>query len=162
MAAQQRDYGSRMEQLGPWQILAIAGLLLGTIEVFTPTFVTLPAGIAFLLTAGAGLVTDNWTVLLFVLVLNLGIVYWVFYKFVWPRMAQDAPKTGADAMAGKIATVTEALKPQGGGGYVKLYGDSWQAIADEAIPTGTRVMITALEGNKVIVRPLTGDETSSR
>ncbi len=149
-----------MSEAQPWQILTTIAFLLATAEVFTPAFVSLPAGIAFLLTAGVGLITSQWSILLPCLALNLIIVYWCFYSFVWPRLAKTAPKTAADAMAGKIGIVTENINPLTGNGYVKLYGDSWKAIATTPIEKGQRVLITAIEGNKVVVRLVHDDETA--
>ena len=143
----------------PWQTFAVVGLLLGIAELFTPTFFSLPAGLAFLATALVGVFTDHWMTLYVVLAINLAMVYGVFYKFVWPRLAKVAPKTNADAMAGKIATVTEAVDPATDEGEVKLYGDKFRVVAKDTFAVGTKVMITATEGNRVLIRALAEGET---
>gem|GEM_PF-1709431 len=142
-----------------WHYFAAMGVVLALVEIFTPTFFTMPAGLAFLATAAVGTMLDDTTLLFLVLAINLGVTYGVFYKFVWPRLQKSSPKTNADAMAGKIVTVSERIDPKTGEGYVKLYGDTWRVVAKDAFEVGDRVVITATVGNKVIVRaPLAEEE----
>jgi membrane protein implicated in regulation of membrane protease activity len=137
-----------------WQLLAAAGLVLALAEFFTPTFFTLPAGLAFIATAVWALFIESGVALLLVLAIHLTIVYFVFYKLVWPKLSKTAPKTNADAMAGKVATVVEAVEPDSGAGEVRLYGDRFRVVASRAFAVGTKVVITATDGNKVIIRAL--------
>jgi membrane protein implicated in regulation of membrane protease activity len=137
----------------PWQVLALIGASLAVLEFFTPSFFMLPAGIAFLLTALVAAFTADWPTLIGVLVVSLVLVYGVFSLLIWPKLRREAPRTGADGMAGKVAVVTEALVP-GGGGYVKLYGDTWQAVAEQRFEVGQKVRITGTDGNKVLVEAL--------
>ncbi len=134
-----------------WLLLAIIGVVLVILEIFTPSFVMLPAGLAFLLTAAISPFLSSLTANLAALTVNLVIVYGVFYRFVWPRLTKTAPRTAAFGMVGKVATVVEAIQPDGSSGYVKLYGDTWRAVANEAIEVGEKVTILATEGNKVVV-----------
>jgi len=144
----------------PWQILALVGVLLSAAEIFTPSFVMLPAGVAFLLTALVGAVVPPWsanrTALLAVLALWLLVVYATFYWLVWPKMskAPSAPKTGADGLVGKRATVSEAVVPGTSEGYVKLYGDTWRAVGTRRYEVGTEVLISGIDGNKVLIEPI--------
>lgn len=140
--------------LSAWQVFVIVGLLLAALEIFTPTFFALPAGIAFLMTAGFAVFLDDWVTLLVLLAANLTVVYFVFYRFVWPRMERDAPKMNADAMSGKVATVTEPVDPAADRGEVKLYGDRFRVVASQSFSVGARVMITGTQGNKVVIRAL--------
>ncbi len=138
----------------PWQILAALGLLLAILEFFTPTFFLLPAGVAFLATSVVALFVHNWTALCLLLAIHLGIVYFVFHSWVWPRLQRNAPRTNADAMAGQVGTVCEAVDPTTGAGYVKLYGDTWATVADRPFSVGTKVEIVGTVGNKVVIRAL--------
>ncbi len=138
----------------PWHLLAAIGLLLTAAEFFTPTFFALPAGLAFLATAAIGLFTESPTILAAALAVNLGIVYGTFYRFVWPRLQKNSPRSNADAMSGKIAVVTEAVDPVTGAGEVKLYGDLWRVVSRLPFEVGTRVAIVATQGNKVVIEPL--------
>lgn len=140
--------------LSAWQVFVVVGLLLAALEIFTPTFFALPAGIAFLMTAAVAVFLDDWVALFVILSVDLTIVYFVFYRFVWPRLERNAPKMNADAMSGKVATVTEAVDPASDRGEVKLYGDRFRVIASQSFSEGTRVMITHTQGNKVVIRAL--------
>lgn len=141
-----------------WQIFLVMGLLLAAFEMFTPTFFALPAGIAFVATAVVALFLTEWVSLFVVLAVNLTLVYFVFYRFVWPRLERSAPKMNADAMSGQVATVTEPVEPESDKGEVKLYGDRFRVIATEPFSVGARVMITGTRGNKVVIRALSADE----
>ncbi len=134
-----------------WQILVIAGVAFAILEIFTTNFVLLPIGIALLITAAAAPFIPGWTGVVALLAFNLIVVFAIFQQVVWPRLRKKAPATAASGMIGKIAVVSEAIVPATGAGYVKLYGDSWQAVSDQPFEVGARVLIIATEGNKVVV-----------
>lgn len=137
-----------------WHIFAALGVILVILEIFTPSFFMLPAGVAFLLTAAWAPLLDSLTANIGVLALHLIVIYTIFYLWVWPRMSKKAPQTNASGMSGQIATVTEAVRPDGTSGYVKLYGDSWRAISEHSFEIGERVVILRTDGNKVVVGPV--------
>ena len=136
-----------------WQILCAVGLALVAAELATGGFVMLPMGVAFLLTAGAALWVPGWEWLLGILGVNAVLVFAFFRKFVTSRFEVAAQPTGAEAMIGKQALVTEAIRAVDNSGYVKLYGDSWKAVSREGrdIDVGAKVTIVGIDGNKVIV-----------
>ncbi len=139
----------------PWVYLALVGVGFVILEIFTPSFFSLPAGLAFLATAALSpFLNLTWT--LAALVLWLLIVYSAFYLYVWPRLEKKAPRTGAHGMIGQVATVTEPIDARAQTGYVKLYGDSWRALSTETFQVGDRVVILQTEGNKVVVGPTGG------
>jgi inner membrane protein len=142
---------SSRDMIEPWQIFAGLGIALALAEVFTPSFFALPAGLAFLATAGVALFSRDWTLLSVVLAVNLGIVYATFHRFVWPKLQRKSTRTNAEGMTGKLALVTEAIDPKTGRGEVKLYGDSWRVVADRPFQVGDHVRIVRTEGNRVIV-----------
>ena len=135
-----------------WQLLASIGVALALAEFFTPSFFSLPAGLAFIFTACFAAFIEGWTAIYLILAVNLLVVYTTFYLWVWPKLRKTAPKSAADAMAGKIATVSEVVDPKTGAGEVKLYGDTWRVIARESFSIGDKVLITGTEGNKVIIK----------
>lgn len=138
----------------PWQILAVAGVLLFLAEFFTTSFFTLPAGLAFIATAFLAAFVKDWPILLGVLTVNLLVVYWAFHRWVWPRVRRTRTETNASGMVGQTALVTEPVDPTAGTGYVKLYGDSWRAVSEHAFEVGAKVKIIGIDGNKVVVGPL--------
>lgn len=66
------------------------------------------------------------------------------------------PRTGAGTLLGRIGEVREALDPRG---IVFLDGERWTARTEgEPIPVGTVVLVTAVDGITLTVRPATVTE----
>lgn len=134
-----------------WQVFASLGIALCLAEFFTPSFFALPAGLAFLATAGFALAIDDWTILSVILAGNLALVYATFQRFIWPHLQTKTTKSNAEGMTGKVAVVIEAVDPTTGQGEVKLYGDTWKVIAAQAFAVGEKVRIVRTEGNRVVI-----------
>ncbi len=68
-------------------------------------------------------------------------------------MGGDAEDTNIDAMAGKLAVVTEPIGGVTSPGYVKIAGDQWRCLpsVDQAIPVGAAVRVQRVEGATLIV-----------
>ena len=84
------------------------------------------------------------------------VVSIVLLALLWP-MARKHLKakivaTNADALVGRICTVTETIDPVEGG-RVKLGDVTWSARSDKAgpIPAGARVKVLKIQGAKVYV-----------
>src|SRR5947207_2973913 len=66
--------------------------------------------------------------------------------------AQRLPvKTGAETMIGK--TVTALTPIDGGGGRVFIEGESWNAVSDPPVEQGQPVVVTAVKGLTLRVKP---------
>jgi len=59
---------------------------------------------------------------------------------------------GAETLVGRTAVVVRALSPRG---QVQLDGEIWEARADENVPPGAEVTITAVDGLVLAVTPST-------
>lgn len=143
------------EGMVAWKIFAIIGVVLMIAEIFVSGFVLLPIGMGFLLAAAASLVIHDWFALLGLLAFFEITMFWFFQTYLKKLNAKTRAYTNAEGMIGKECTVIEAI-PKGGAGYVKLYGDQWQALSSVggSIAVGERVVITRTEGNKVYVEPI--------
>jgi membrane protein implicated in regulation of membrane protease activity len=141
--------------LPAWQIFAILGIALLIAEVFVSGFVLLPIGIAFLLTAGASVFSQDWPVLVAFLAVAQILVFWIFQNHLKKYLARTRAYTGAEGMIGAECTVIETIRPDRFG-QVKLYGDTWQAgtYHPEPLEKGRKVAITKIDGNKVFVEPV--------
>ena len=141
---------------GLYAALMVVGVILITIEAFTPAFGL--AGLAGLGMVGAGLYyvfpeghRIGWGVLFGILLamgLFLGAVLWAIV-----RSRRHGPLTGSEAMLGAKASVTEW---SGGRGWVLAHGERWQARADAplaAFAPGDPVRITAKRGLVLTVEP---------
>jgi membrane-bound serine protease (ClpP class) len=60
------------------------------------------------------------------------------------------PATGSEQLVGTVAEVTTPLEKltdsEACQGMVRLHGELWRAVALEAIPVGTHVRVTRIEG----------------
>lgn len=141
-------------ELENWHLLTLAGIGFIILEILVPGFILLPIGVGFLATALASLWVTDQTAILLILGANILVFLFVVRRFFQPS---DAPTlaTGVDDMVGKQAQVVETIDGDKLTGYVKLYGDQWRAIgpAGTVIAKGQTVIITAIDGNKVIVEP---------
>ena len=91
----------------------------------------------------------------------LGIVAYIVLLPVFRRWherhdAREA-RTGMDALLGRRATVTHAIRP-GHLGRARIDGDNWQVRCPEAIaeiPAGNEVVVTSYDSIILTVTPLT-------
>ena len=83
----------------------------------------------------------------------------VLFALLWPVVKKHLkPRivpTNADALVGRVCTVTERIDPLEGG-RVKVGDVTWRACvqAGEAIPVDSQVKILRIQGAKVIVEAL--------
>lgn len=135
-----------------WQLFAALGIAFVFLEAFAPGFILLPIGVAALITSPMTVVTSSWISQLAIFGVNLIVVFLVMKKFFKPIKAQGY-KSNADSMIGKIAIVVEPISASHPG-YVKLYGDRWQALthSQQTLAIDESVVIDKVDGNKVFVR----------
>jgi len=136
--------------------LLLFGLLLLVLEIKVTSFGLLTAGGVISLVFGSMILVDSPVP---ELQLSLRLVLPVVLGFttiavLLARLGLAAqrqlPATGAHAMVG---TVGQALTPiDASGGRVATHGEIWQATAAEAIPSGSRVRITRIDGLHLQVR----------
>ena len=134
-----------------WEILAIAGIVLITLEVLTPTFYFLPMGMALFATSFAASKTDSWVIITGVFAVSSFLSFMVFTRTLKKYHQKASTLTNVEGMVGKEVLVTEEITANGG--YVKLYGDSWKALSLNGtnFSKGEKVVIVDMDGNKVTV-----------
>lgn len=134
-----------------WWHWVVLGLVLIAAEMLAPAFYLIWFGLGALLVA---LATALWP-LGFAAQVATWTLASVAMVLLWFRYLKPRTKTLAGAsdvrMVGEIGLVTREIMPfeRGELRFQKpLAGsETWPCIADEAIPVGTRVRVTALEGN---------------
>jgi membrane-bound serine protease (ClpP class) len=144
-------------------LLMLVGMGLVAAEVFVPAFGLLfVAGIACFLLGGSMLfdlpeISDLnvsfWQVLVpsvagFALFAG-GVIFAV------GRALARAQTVGVPELIGLVGKAATPLAPEG---RVFVRGEYWSARADEAIPAGVRVEITAVEGMRLRVRRAPGED----
>ena len=140
-----------------WLVLLILFLMAegATVALVSLWFAAgaLAAIIAALLGASVGL---QLALFLVVSVALLAMLRPVLKKYVNPKIQ----RTNVDALVGQECTVIEAIDNLAATGRVKMGGMTWSArsIGEENIPTGTVVKIEAVQGVKLLVSPVAGQE----
>jgi membrane-bound serine protease (ClpP class) len=56
------------------------------------------------------------------------------------------PVSGAEAMIGACGVATKSIRPGETGGWVRVRGELWKAVAKESIGSGENIEVTAVEG----------------
>ena len=134
-----------------WWHWVVLGLVLIAAEMLAPAFYLIWFGLGALL---VGLATALWP-LGFAAQVATWTVASVAMVLLWFRYLKPKTKTSAGAsdvrMVGEIGLVIREVEPfaRGEVRFQKPLGGSetWPCIADETIPVGTRVRVTAHEGN---------------
>lgn len=147
-----------METLLPYMLWIWLGVTLSAIvvEICTTALVSvwfaigaLAAMVAAALGASMSL---QFSVFLALSILILALARPLAKRFLAPHVVP----TNADRVLGMTAQVTETIENRYGQGAVYVDGKTWSArSADgERIPQGQQVEVTAMEGVKLIVRPM--------
>jgi|WetSurMetagenome_2_1015567.scaffolds.fasta_scaffold906538_1 membrane protein implicated in regulation of membrane protease activity len=144
-----------MNDFSPWMYWVAIGIICVIIEIFYPAFFFLSIGIASIITGVlASLhIISSFIVLQIVIFGIVSILTFLSMKKLGKKVIAEPTKpTNVYALIGQFGTVTTNI-PASGRGHVKIGGEEWSATSQtgEALATGTKVVIVALDGNKVIV-----------
>jgi membrane-bound serine protease (ClpP class) len=137
--------------------LILGGLVLFVLEVFITSYGLLFAtGVACILMGGSMLfhmpeVSDLNVSFWSVLVPAVGAlaVFAGIVVFIVGRSLGRPQVAGVYELIGMVGRASSALEPEGS---VFVRGEYWNVRADEAIPAGDRVEVTAVEGLRLRVR----------
>ena len=134
-----------------WTIFAVV-MAIG--EIFTAGFFLLPfaigaGGAAILAWAGAG-VLAQWLVFFGLSVFSLAYLR----RFINRQDEEEQPKVGANRWVGEEGVVLADIDPVTDAGMVRILREEWRATAPEAIPKGSRIMVTDIQGARLTVEPL--------
>jgi membrane protein implicated in regulation of membrane protease activity len=138
-----------------WQVWLVAALLLCVAEMVAPGFWLLSVAVGCLAAGLVSLVVPG--VLVPVLsfaagtLLSLIGIRPVLLKYLHRR--SGGIKTNVDALAGKVAIVSERIDPETGKGRVLVEGEDWRAasLMDTPLEPGIRVMVVRVEGATLYV-----------
>ena len=102
------------------------------------------------------LITDNIVIQIVVFVAVTAAALIVTRPLV-KKIKDRAPEpTNSDRCIGKEGTVVTAIDNSAAAGQVRVGSSVWSSRSedDSIIPAGTRVVVTSIEGVKLIVKPL--------
>jgi len=136
-----------------WTIFAV---VLGIGEMFTAGFFLLPfaiggAAAAVLAWIGSPVVAQ-W--LVFFGVSMISLVY--LRKFIGHQDEGEQPRVGANRWVGSEGIVLQGIDPHTGTGMVRILNEEWRATAMGKIPAGSKIVVTNVDGARLIVEQLEG------
>lgn len=120
-----------------WQIFLILAMIFLLIEMFVPMLFFVNFALACFVVASLTIYTNDITVLTVVAVILSGLFLWLLRPILMEKLHA---KTGVeDKYIGKIVKVIEPINSNGGA--ITIYGERWNAKADEEIEAGADVKI---------------------
>lgn len=136
----------------PWQIWIIVALLFFLLEIFTAGFAVACFSIGALFSAAADAIGLSflWQLAIFAVVSILALIFIrplivkLFYK------GKDE-KTNADALLGRVGTVSEAIEPDSGKGRVAIDGDVWKAVSSDGSPVEVGAKVKVISRDSIII-----------
>ncbi len=143
----------------PW-IWLVIGVFFAVIELalLPGSFVILPFALSAFAASIAGFYDVPIEVQWAIFVVGGAILWYVMFRFA--RRWDDSsvtPGVGAERLVGLAAIVTRPIDPDDTErqGRVSVGGEVWGALADGdfSVDAGTKVVITAVNGTRVMVRP---------
>lgn len=134
-----------------WTIFAI---VLGIGEMFTAGFFLLPfaiggAAAAILAWAGSPLIAQ-WLVFFGVSLFSLAYLR----RFIGRQDEGEQPRVGANRWVGQEGVVLQGIDPHSGAGMVRILNEEWRATALGTIEAGKRIIVTEVDGARLIVEQL--------
>ena len=135
-----------------WMWMVLAAVLMIS-EIFTTGFFLLPFGIgaaAAAILSGAGVdLAWQWVAFIGVAVISL-----VLLRRFAPRITfEPAVRIGSARLVGERGIVIEDVADDRG--LVRVRGEEWRADAPSGpLPEGARVVVEAVEGTRLVVRPV--------
>lgn len=136
-----------------WVVAALAFIIL---EIFTNGFAVACFSVGCAAAAVCAAISPEplWLqVLLFAVFSALAIIF--VRPLVLKYLDKGEKPSNADTLIGQNAKVVEEI-PEGDKGRVRVFGDDWQAIAEDGskIEAGVKVKILSRDGNILTVKQL--------
>jgi len=135
-----------------WLVIAVS---LSVGEIFTAGFFLLPIGLGAALAAVANLLglslAMQWVVFGGASVLML----FTMRRFAEHVTHESPQRVAGDRLIGREGIVIAALRPHNTVGMVRVDREEWRAdaIGEDPIVEGARVVVVSVEGTHLIVRP---------
>jgi membrane protein implicated in regulation of membrane protease activity len=97
-----------------------------------------------------------WWIIVILMVVELGVSW---FTYVMGRRALSKQlASGPEAIVGSIGTVAAPFNPTG---YVKVRGELWKASCKFKLEVGDQVVVTRIDGMKLVVVPSATDNRQS-
>ena len=136
-----------------WLVLAV---VMAVLEAATVQLVSIWFVIGSVAACVTSLFTDNILIQAIVFVAVTAIALIATRPLVKKIKSKKAEPTNSDRYIGMEGVVTSTVDNLAAAGQVRVGGSVWTArsVDDNPIPEGTKITVTAIEGVKLIVKPL--------
>lgn len=133
-----------------------AGIILAVAEGVTVQLVAIWFALGALVSAVAAVLGLPFVGQLLIFVLVSALLLVCTRPFVKKKLQVKKQSTNADQVIGKIGIVQESIDNVAESGRVSVMGLSWSARSKDGttIEAGSKVIVLAIEGVKLIVEPL--------
>ena len=129
----------------------IAFLVFLAIEMITINLVSIWFAIGAIVSMGLAYFTNNVLIQMIVFIVVSLVTLLITKPLVKKFKKVDFVPTNSDRVIGKVGEVTKIITPDEYG-EVKVYGTVWTAFSDDVLNVGDKVIITNIEGVKLIVK----------
>jgi membrane protein implicated in regulation of membrane protease activity len=134
----------------------VFAIVVGIGEIFTAGFFLLPfaiggAAAAILAWVGTPIIAQ-W--LVFFGVSTISLVY--LRRFIGRQDEGEQPRVGANRWIGSEGVVLQSIDPHTGTGMVRILNEEWRAAAPGKIEAGSKIVVTQVDGARLIVERLEG------
>jgi membrane protein implicated in regulation of membrane protease activity len=133
-----------------WLWLA-AALVFLIIEISTPTLVFACFTVGSIGAAAASTMTDSYLIQTAVFAI-ISVILIPLTRNLAKKITKESPqKTNVDAMVGRPGLVTKKIDPALDVGQVRVDGQVWQAVAEEAIDVDVKIKVDSIKGARLYV-----------
>ncbi len=139
-----------------WQFWLVISGVFFIIEMITIGFLVFWLGVGAILACIVSLFTDSIIIQTAVFVISSIILIFLTKPLVKKFSSKDNLKTNAYSIIGKKGIVIKDISSESSIGQVKVSSEVWSAVSESknAIAKNTKVEVVAIDGVKVIVRPV--------
>lgn len=129
----------------------IAFLVFLAIEMITINLVSIWFAIGAIVSMSVAYFTNNVLIQMIVFIVVSLVTLLITKPLVKKFKKVDFVPTNSDRVIGKVGEVTKRITPDEYG-EVKVFGTLWTAFSDDVLNVGDKVIITNIEGVKLIVK----------
>lgn len=136
-----------------WHIWAAIALFLVFVEIITVGFAALCLSIGAVGAAITSCFTDSliWQISVFAVFTLLSFIYVRPFMLKYLSRKKDVPKSGVEALIGRVAIVEENIVPENNSGRVIIDGDSWKAVSEDGKTISKGEKVEVLSINSIIL-----------
>jgi len=137
-----------------------AAVVFSLAEVFTAGFFLLPFAIGAAAAAVLAWVDAHVLLQWLAFFAVSAVSFVVLRRFVRRQNDVEQPRVGAFRLIDAQGRIIERVDEDEMTGMVRIGGEQWRAASSEVIEEGTRVVVTEIDGTRLVVAPIPREQVS--